>query len=198
VFNVLEMVDLVVFRRGSPLIKPVSFEIEHGEVVRVTGDNGTGKTTLLETILGLHREWQGTLRLAKIQISYKRQGAPAFESLTLNESWPLIVGATPERRKRLLQSLDLWTLSDQPVGLMSGGEAQRAMLFLAMLRVNELLLLDEPFVGVDDDSKTLISNCLKRDRGQAALLVVEHRPSRDLEVGKEIQLERSPDRGGNL
>jgi ABC-type Mn2+/Zn2+ transport system ATPase subunit len=194
--GVLEVDKLIVLRRGRPLIAPVSFRVHRGAATRITGDNGTGKTTLLETLLGVHHEWKGAIRSELITISYKRQGAPAFESLTLRESALLVVGTTGERRARLATALGLSALLDTPVGLMSGGKAQRAMLFLAMLRENDLLLLDEPLVGVDPESADLIAACLKQHRGRSALLFVEHRPSQAFDVAEEIQLERAPGRSG--
>ena len=191
--SVLEVRQLRIFRGSLSLIKPVSFGLSRGEIVRITGDNGTGKTTLLEAVMGFHREWKGTLDLKAKGVSYKRQRGVAFESMTLEEAWCLVIGATPAVYEDLLTSLDLVKVSKRAIGLLSGGEAQRAMLTLALARSHDLMLLDEPLAGIDSESVDLIAACLERHTCSSAVVLVEHKPSQKLRVTREVHLERSGD-----
>ena len=191
-FSVLKVEEFQVFRRGIPLIKPVSFELRRGQIVRVTGENGTGKTTLLESVIGRHREWSGSLKIEAKDISYKRQRGVAFESLTLREAWELVVGVdSAEYYRSLLKILALDEISSRAIGLLSGGEAQRAMLTLALIRRHDLILLDEPLAGIDAKSVDLIAACLEQHAYYSAVLLVEHKPSQRLQVIEEVCLERA-------
>ena len=187
--SVLNIRDLSVMRASKPLTQPITLSLSLGDVLRITGDNGRGKTTLLEAIVGIHKEWKGAIEIRAAGISFKRQGAPAFESLNLEEVAPLLVGYQPPRYQDILYSLKLAELSQTPIGLLSGGEAQRVMLALCLLKQHHLLLLDEPFVGVDPESAELIAHALAFESRERGTIVVEHKPSTRLQFTNEVVLE---------
>ena len=191
--SVLEVRELRVFRGKRPLTHPVSFTLAFGEVLRITGDNGRGKTTLVESLIGLYGEWRGSIDLRTKSVSYKRQVVPAFFSLKLCEIGPLLIGFDQEKFGEVLDLLQLRAFWRRPIGLLSGGEAQRAMLALALARRHDLLVLDEPFGGVDDHSASLIRACLLQDLAARATIIVEHRTSLDFPVTRVLSLEHSGD-----
>lgn len=154
----------------SPL---VSFELQAGEVLFLRGENGAGKSTLLKTILGLHKKFVGTIQfnLHPDEIQYLPQlGNLHFHlPLTLQD---MLKDASSE--SPLLRGLDLkkkWNTA-------SGGERQKILLASVLEKNPRLLILDEPFNHVDQESVLLIEEALGsflKSHPESSLILVSHR-----------------------
>jgi heme exporter protein A len=141
----------------------VDFELERGGFLVVTGPNGAGKTTLLRLCAGLAIPTAGTL---EIDVDRSRIGFLAHEPLVYLELSALenldLYGRlyrVPERRERigmLLERFGLWEARRERASSLSRGQLQRLALCRSVLHKPELLILDEPFSGLDSEGADLL------------------------------------------
>jgi ABC-type multidrug transport system ATPase subunit len=163
----------------------VDFELERGGFLVVTGPNGAGKTTLLRLCAGLAIPTAGTL---EIDVDRSRIGFLAHEPLVYLELSALenldLYGRlyrVPERRERigmLLERFGLWEARRERASSLSRGQLQRLALCRSVLHKPELLILDEPFSGLDSEGADLLDRELAEMRGKRTLLVSTHDPER--------------------
>ena len=142
----------------------VDFEIRPGELVALLGPNGAGKTTAVKLILGLARPDAGEVRLfdgdPTLAATRRRMGAmlqisKVPETLKVREHLELFASYYPRPRPigELLARVGLEELAERPFGKLSGGERQRLLFALALVGDPDLLVLDEPTVGLDVESR---------------------------------------------
>ena len=169
---VLEVSDLHVNRLNSVAIENANFTIHQGDYVGIVGPNGGGKTTLLLAILNIIPHTEGTIRLfgqntesftSWEKVAYVPQNATNFDSqfpLTVRELVALgrvnrgNLGRTLKREDwesvdEALKFMGLSEVANRRVGMLSGGQKQRVFVAKALVRNPEIILLDEPVVGVD-------------------------------------------------
>jgi ABC-2 type transport system ATP-binding protein len=149
----------------------VSLEVRHGELTALIGPDGAGKTTLMRLTAGLLRPGSGTLQVLGLdvtlnpqrvqdRISYMPQRFGLYEDLSVAENLDLYAelhGVSAEERAQrypqLMQMTALEPFKQRLAGRLSGGMKQKLGLACALVRSPELLLLDEPTVGVDPLSR---------------------------------------------
>ena len=144
----------------------LSLDIRRGEKYGLVGPNGSGKTTLLRAIVGLVEPEAGEVRVLgeevpsphiAAKIGYMTQSAALYEDLTVRENlrfFARLFGAdarTAERVEEVLALVDLKPRGDSLVRTLSGGMRQRASLAAALVHDPEIMILDEPTVGVDPE-----------------------------------------------
>jgi len=169
---VLEVTSLNVSRDNSLVIEDAQFTIHKGDYVGIVGPNGGGKTTLLLALLNRIPKTKGSIRLFGQNINsfsnwekvaYVPQHAVNFDSqfpLTVKElvslgrvnrknlGRPLTTGDW-EKVKEVLEFMGISDIKDRRIGQLSGGQKQRVFVAKALVRNPEIILLDEPIVGVD-------------------------------------------------
>jgi ABC-2 type transport system ATP-binding protein len=149
----------------------VSLEVPTGTLTALVGPDGAGKTTLLRLMAGLMRADEGELRVLGIdvsadpqsvqdRISYMPQRFGLYDDLSVQENLDLYAdlhGVPRDKRReryaRLMEMTDLGRFTDRPAGKLSGGMKQKLGLACTLVRSPDLLLLDEPTVGVDPLSR---------------------------------------------
>jgi heme exporter protein A len=163
----------------------VDLDVERGGFLLVTGPNGAGKTTLLRLCAGLLAPTGG-----RIDVGVDRSGIGllAHEPLVYRELTPLenldLYGRLyriPERRERigmLLERFGLWGVRRERVSAFSRGMAQRLALSRALLHEPELLLLDEPYAGLDAEGVELVDRELRALAGTCTVALATHAPGR--------------------
>jgi heme exporter protein A len=167
------------------VLRGIAFDIaRHGFLV-VTGPNGSGKTTLLRLCAGLAIPTAGAL---EVDVDRGRLGYVAHEPLVYRELSALenldLYGRlyrVPERRERtgmLLERFGLWEARHERAGSYSRGMLQRLALCRALLHEPDVLVLDEPYSGLDDEGAALLDGELQERRAQAAFIVATHEPAR--------------------
>jgi len=152
-------------------LNDVSLEVPTGTLTALVGPDGAGKTTLLRLMAGLMRADEGKLRVLGIdvsadpqavqdRISYMPQRFGLYDDLSVQENLDLYadlhgVSAAQRRERyaRLMEMTDLGRFTSRPAGKLSGGMKQKLGLACTLVRSPELLLLDEPTVGVDPLSR---------------------------------------------
>ena len=172
---------------GPPVLRGVTFAAGAGQAVAVLGPNGAGKTTLFRALLGELALASGTLRF---------DGAPAYVPQTERSRLDFPVSAldvalmgayarTPWYRpiaaadrslaRAALERVGLGDRAAERFGALSGGQRQRVLVARALVQDARLLLLDEPFAGVDRTSEETIMGILDELRGEGrALLIATH------------------------
>ncbi len=152
-------------------LERVSFEAQHGALTALVGPDGAGKTTLLRLATGLLRADEGSLTVLGLdvatqpqeiqnRISYMPQRFGLYEDLSVQENLDLYAdlhGVSAQQREerypRLMEMTQLAPFRDRLAGKLSGGMKQKLGLACTLVRSPELLLLDEPTVGVDPLSR---------------------------------------------
>ncbi len=193
--SLLEVRGLVKAYRGRRVVDGVSFHVERGEIVGLLGPNGAGKTTSFRMTVGLIRPDAGSVllggsecsrlpmfRRARLGMGYLPQESSIFRRLTVLQNLMAVLETRPlsrsERRKRaaeLLDELDLGRLSDNYADTLSGGERRRLEISRALASDPAILLLDEPFAGVDPIAVAEIQGIVRslRERG-IGVLITDH------------------------
>ena len=167
------------------VLEGLTFDLERGGFLVVTGPNGAGKTTLLRMCAGLAIPSSGTLEVEpdRSAIGFLGHEPLVYLELTALENLDLYgrLYRVPERRERigmLLERFGLWEARRERASAFSRGQLQRLALCRALLHKPELLILDEPFSGLDADGAELLDRELAGMRGQRTLLVATHDPER--------------------
>ena len=184
--TILKLSHLQKGYRDFPVLKDVSFELKKGHILGLVGKNGAGKTTLMKTILGLNRGYQGRIEFNGAPLktddtdTRKRIGSLVdvifYEDMSACRNLKLLAMLdgllSPREADRkiggLLDFVGLSGSSGKNVRTFSFGMKQRLALAQALLTNPDLLILDEPFVGLDpvgiEDTKSLLLS-LSREQG---------------------------------
>ena len=167
------------------VLHDVSFELGRGGTLVVTGPNGSGKTTLLRLCAGLAIPSGGTLEIEPERggIGFLGHEPLVYRELTALENLDLYgrLYRVPERRERigmLLERFGLWDSRGLRAAKLSRGQLQRLALCRSLLHRPELLILDEPFSGLDADGAELLDRELAGMRERRTILVSTHDPDR--------------------
>jgi heme exporter protein A len=167
------------------VLRGLDFELELGGFLVVTGANGAGKTTLLRLCAGLAVPTRGTLEVEPERglIGFLGHEPLVYRELTVLENLDLYgrLYHVPERRERigmLLERFGLWEERGQRASALSRGQLQRLALSRALLHRPELLILDEPFAGLDVEGSELLDRELVEMRERRTILVATHDPDR--------------------
>jgi heme exporter protein A len=173
-------------RYGAKLaLRPVSFHLDEGGCLVVTGPNGSGKTTLLRLLAGLAVPSRGDLevRVHRSDLGLVAHDPLVYLGLTGLENLDLYgrLYHIRERRERigmLLERFGLWEARGERVSTYSRGMTQRLALCRALLHEPRLLVLDEPFTGLDEAGSALVDRELASFAETGTLVVSTHEPER--------------------
>jgi ABC-2 type transport system ATP-binding protein len=179
--------DLVVRRGGRPVLQQISCEVRAGSVTGLLGPSGCGKTTLMRTIVGVQIVESGSVRVLgdpagapklRSRVGYVTQSPSVYGDLSVRENlryFAGVVGAEEARIDEVIATVSLAHHADRVTGELSGGERARASLATALLGKPELLVLDEPTVGLDPVLRQdLWSHFRRLASAGVALLVSSH------------------------
>ena len=179
--------DVVLQYRGSdkPALKSVSLDLHAGEILGIRGKNGAGKSTLMAVMAGCIRPDSGSVRYGegvRGSVAYVPQELSLYESMTGLENlrfWGIAdglpSGAIRIRSRWLLEVLHLTEKARSPVFSYSGGMKRRLHLASALMVTPKLLFLDEPTVGADAESVSVILHLLRHIAGNGTgILVISH------------------------
>ena len=186
-YSAIVVEGLKVRRGGRDVLRSVSFAVPQGQVTGLLGPSGCGKTTLMRAIVGVQIVEGGTVTVLgepagspslRRRIGYATQSPSIYADLTVTENlryFASILKAPATDVLRVIGEVDLVKDADKLVSQLSGGQRSRANLAVALLGSPELLVLDEPTVGLDpvlrDDLWALFHRLAKRG---VTLLVSSH------------------------
>jgi ABC-2 type transport system ATP-binding protein len=178
---------LTVRRGPHTVLDGLSVSIPAGQVVGLLGPSGAGKTTLMRAIVGVQETHGGRVTVLgepagspslRSRVGYVTQAPSVYADLTVTENlryFAAVLGAGPSDVARALAGVDLERYARTKVGDLSGGERSRVSLAAALLGEPELLVLDEPTVGLDPVLRRDLWDLFGRLRdGGVTLLVSSH------------------------
>jgi lipopolysaccharide export system ATP-binding protein len=199
----LSVVSIAKSYDRKSVLKDVSLHVERGEVVGLLGPNGAGKTTCFYSIMGLVKPDSGRIlldgqditglpmyRRAILGLGYLPQETSIFRGLTVSQNIMAVLEvAEPDRRVRrerleqLLGEFHIAHLRDAPAMALSGGERRRCEIARALAAEPSIMLLDEPFAGIDpisiSDIRDLVIELKTRDIG---VLITDHNVRETLDI----------------
>ncbi len=199
----LSVVSIAKSYDKKAVLTDVSLGVERGEVVGLLGPNGAGKTTCFYSVMGLVRPDSGRIlldgqditglpmyRRAVLGLGYLPQETSIFRGLTVSQNIMAVLEvAEPDRRARkerleqLLAEFHIERLRDSPAMALSGGERRRCEIARALAANPSIMLLDEPFAGIDpisiSDIRALILELKKRNIG---VLITDHNVRETLDI----------------
>lgn len=183
---VFEAKDLIL-GYDEPLTKPLNFRMERGQRVAIKGMNGIGKSTLLKTLLGIVKPYDGDMKLGDyLEIGYFEQESSHENTNTaLDEVWNEYPGLDNIDVRRALAKCGLTNehITSQ-MRVLSGGEAAKVRLCKIMLKDINFLVLDEPTNHLDVDAKDELKKAIKEFKG--TVLLVSHEPEFYMDVVSEV------------
>jgi ABC-2 type transport system ATP-binding protein len=211
----IELRGLTKRYRGVTAVEGVSLEIPPGQVFGLLGPNGAGKTTTIKMIAGLVTPTEGTARLGGHDIATHRSQAVQQLGAVLEGSrnvyWSLSAwhnliyfgrlkglrsAEIKPRAERLLTELGLWDRRNQQVGSFSRGMQQKVAVAAALVTDPQILLLDEPTIGLDVEAARTVRNWVVRlahDEGKTIVLTTHQ-----LEMAEELSDRVAVIRGGRI
>ncbi|HEX8402053.1 MAG TPA: LPS export ABC transporter ATP-binding protein [Allosphingosinicella sp.] len=199
----LSVVSIAKSYDRKAVLTDVSIHVDRGEVVGLLGPNGAGKTTCFYSVMGLVKPDSGRIildgqditglpmyRRAILGLGYLPQETSIFRGMTVSQNIMAVLEvAEPNkqrRRERLEQLLDEFSiqrLRDAPAMALSGGERRRAEIARALAADPSIMLLDEPFAGIDpisiSDIRGLVMELKQRDIG---VLITDHNVRETLDI----------------
>ncbi|WEH35558.1 ABC transporter ATP-binding protein [Streptomyces sp. AM 4-1-1] len=179
-----ESVSLRYTRRGPYVLDGIGLDLAPGTITAVVGGNGCGKSSLLKVAAGLVRPTAGSVRHRPPRIGYVPERLPSTMRLSAR-AYLLHMGrvqglgtrAADRRGGELLDRLRVEGDIDAPISTLSKGNAQKVALAQAMLADPRLLVLDEPWSGLDTPTHRILMECLSEQRAAGVtVLLTEHRP----------------------
>lgn len=160
---------------GTPVLENFSCSIPRGSCCALLAPSGAGKTTLLRLLLGLEQPDSGIILGIPARCSVLFQEDRLFPGLCAVSNVTAATSCSRGEATALLSRLGLEDESQKkPVRLLSGGQARRVSLARALLAKGELLILDEPFTGLDDSTRQLCAAAIRDYRQGRTLLAVTH------------------------
>ena len=167
------------------VLRDLDLDVADRDLLLVTGPNGSGKSTLLALCAGLLVPTAGELEVEadRSRIGYLAHEPLVYRELTALENLDLYgrLYRVPERRERigmLLERYGLWEARRERVATFSRGMQQRLALCRTLLHEPDLVLLDEPYAGLDEEGAALLDAELGALAGSRTLLVATHDPER--------------------
>ena len=184
----------VTYPNGHQAIRDISFTLQGRTVCALVGVNGSGKSTLFNTIMGIIRPQAGSVRVNGLPVvQAMRHNGIAYVPQSENIDWhfPILVKdvvmlgryghmgmlrrpRAPDREAvaAALERLGIADLAERQIGALSGGQKKRVFLARALAQQSRIILLDEPFTGVDAKTEFAVMELLKNLRDEGYLMLV--------------------------
>lgn len=182
------------------VLKDFSMEVHDGECVVLMGASGSGKTTLLRILMGLEPVDSGTVNMGGGKIVAVFQENRLCESFTVRENMEMVLSGRYDRKlaeitmRTCLKSVGLEEWENEPVSKLSGGMKRRVAIVRAIVYAQmmgaDIILMDEPFKGLDEETKLQVMKFVRENTGNRTFLLVTHDVSEaDFFSGRMVVIE---------
>ena len=183
--DILQVSNLTVRYNGTHALEGVSFTVHAGERVAIVGPNGAGKSTLFKALVGLLHPTRGTMETNGAEFGYVTQRSAVDWSFPVTVHDVVMMGRIgkmgwlrwqrPSDREivqRCLAQVGMLDYASRQIRELSGGQQQRVFIARALAQEATILLMDEPFAGVDAPSQEAILEIIERLHGQGVTILV--------------------------
>ncbi len=192
--NNITVKQLTVSYQGQQALIDISLQIPAGKITGIIGPNGAGKSTFLKGMLGLLKADTRTVYLGeqsidsqKKRIAYVEQRSALDLSFPINVLEVVLLGTYPklgimkrpkkqekEQAMKALKTVQLEAFAKRQIGELSGGQLQRVFIARVLAQEADVIVLDEPFVGIDMTSEKVIMDILKQLKDAGKTIVIVH------------------------
>jgi len=210
----IEVKNLAFQYEDEPVLENISFKVDPGDFVMLTGENGAAKTTLLRNILGLLKPSKGSVKLSpknylgeKLVVGYVSQQIASFNAGFPSTVLELVQSGRYQRGKwfkkldkhdkeqvrRSLESVGMWDMRYKKIGELSGGQKQRISIARVFATDPDLFILDEPTTGMDVNSREEFYKLLRhnsKEHNKGILMVTHDHEEIHHYANKHIELVR--------
>ena len=176
---------------GKEIIREFSHEFPNGSFTVIMGASGCGKTTLINILLGICEPDGGNVSGNNRRSSAVFQEDRLCENLSVISNLRLVMNGKPEKKalENELAEVGLQECANKPIRELSGGMKRRTALLRALLAEYEILYLDEPFKGLDENTRIKVMEYVKRKTaGKTVILVTHDRTEAEFFGGEIIEL----------
>lgn len=196
----LESVGVTIGKK--PILSDVSLELPRGQIIGLLGPSGAGKTTLIRAIIGRQRTSGGSAEILgeqptssalRQQLGYMTQGSAFYDDLTARQNlayFATMRGANAREADETLEAVELRQQADQLASTLSGGQRSRLSLAIALLGRPQLLLLDEPTVGVDPVLRQQLWQLFRQVSSDGTTVIISSHIMDEAELCDELVLLR--------
>lgn len=186
---IISLRNISLVREGRSILENISLDVRRGDFIAITGPNGGGKTTLLRIMLRLLKPGKGTVSYAtanegQLRIGYLPQKNMIDANFPISVKEVIASGllgirgiSKDESRQRVSSTIELVGMenhADRPIGMLSGGQLQRALLGRAIISQPEVLILDEPLSYIDKQFEARFYEIIRGIRSQTTVVLVSH------------------------
>lgn len=213
----IKVENLSFYYDDEPVLENVSYQVDPGEFVILTGENGAAKSTLIKATLGLLKPSSGQVTIAKqnTEGDKLRMGYIPQQVASFNAGFPSTVlelvnsGRYPNGKwfkklterdhahvKKALEAVGMWNMRHKRVGELSGGQKQRISLARIFANDPDLFILDEPTTGMDERSRNNFYELLQHsahEHGKSILMITHDHDDIKGYVDRQIRLVRKED-----
>jgi len=189
-------------QRGYNLLfENLSFNLSPGEVLRISGPNGSGKTSLLKIISGLNSPESGSITYNQSEVSsekyqletlYLGHYAPLSSELSCIENLEYLTNLSTDiafpNLHKALQAVGLTNYENELAGNLSAGQKRRVALSLLFISQSKVWLLDEPFTSLDSDGIKIIESQIEKHRLEGGICILTTHQDCNIKSLKEISL----------
>lgn len=213
----IEVKDLTFYYDEEPVLEDVTYHVDNGEFVILTGENGAAKSTLVKATLGLLQPAKGAVTISKVNAEGQKLsvGYIPQQVASFNAGFPSTVielvrsGRFPRGRwfkplterdqkhvKKALQAVGMWDMRNKRIGELSGGQKQRISLARVFATDPDLFILDEPTTGMDEGSRNDFYRLLRHNahvHGKGVLMITHDHEEIKSFADRQIRLVRKED-----
>lgn len=171
----LKIKNLTFAYDNKPVFSDLSFEIKNGERIWLSGPSGCGKTTLIKLILGLLKPQKGEVKSDKItpSVVFQENRLLPFKTILQNIT---LIGGEPNFADENLTALGIGETKDLYPSSLSGGMKRRAAIARALSVPFDLLILDEPFNGIDEKNLQSTVDRINKIAKDKTIILITHNP----------------------
>jgi len=169
------------------VIKNFSYSFNHSNCYCITGNNGSGKSTILRLLAGLSQPTSGTIHYEECRKNFLGYVAPAmnlYEDLTVKElcEFQFSSETVASFSREMIEKYELDTLMNKPIRSLSSGQKQRVKLFVASSNQPDILLLDEPSTNLDTRGFSIIENIIDDYKKNQKIIIIASNVQNEIDL----------------